>query len=220
VTIAVGRCGRVPRSYRGKDIFWWLHALGTRGPAFGLRLPTVADMPSPAGRFRCNPQLSGHGAPHDVDLRRMAAEGLRLAGRLEAAEGTRARFAADLADNLDFADHFFPRQFRDDLEAFVERSGEPFAEPSVDAFAYEPPPITELDLAAEGITSVIWTSGYRPAFGWIELPVLDDFGLPITTDGRTRVPGLSFIGTPWMVDQGSANLVGLVRDAEALAATW
>jgi putative flavoprotein involved in K+ transport len=220
VALAVGRCGRVPRSYRGRDIFWWLHALGTRGPAFGLRLPAVADMPSPAGRFRCNPQLSGHGQPHDIDLRRMAADGLRLAGRLEAANGTKARFAADLAQNLEFADRFFAQQFRDDLEAFVERSGEPFDEPATESFDYDPESITELDLAADGITSVIWTSGYRPAFGWIELPVLDDFGLPITTDGRTSVPGLSFIGTPWMVDQGSANLVGLVRDAEALAATW
>jgi hypothetical protein len=50
--------------------------------------------------------------------------------------------------------------------------------------------------------------------------VLDEFGLPVTEGGRTRVPGLSFIGTPWLVDMGSANLVGLVRDAEGLAAYW
>ena len=67
----------------------------------------------------------------------------------------------------------------------------------------------------------LWTSGYRPAFGWIELPVLDELGLPITEGGARRSRGLSFIGTPWMVDMGSANLVGLVRDAEALAvAAW
>ena len=64
--------------------------------------------------------------------------------------------------------------------------------------------------------TVIWTSGYRPAFDWIEAPVIDDLGLPIQADGATPVPGVHFIGTPWLVDMGSANLVGLERDATAL----
>ena len=62
---------------------------------------------------------------------------------------------------------------------------------------------------------MLWTSGYRPDLGWIEADVLDDLGLPRQSGGVTNVPGLSF--TPWLVDMGSANLVGLVRDAEALA---
>ncbi|HEY8438654.1 MAG TPA: hypothetical protein VIK65_08600, partial [Candidatus Limnocylindrales bacterium] len=70
--------------------------------------------------------------------------------------------------------------------------------------------------AAEGISTVLWTSGYRPDFGWIELPVFDELGLPITDRGMTAVRGLSFIGTPWLVDMGSANLVAVARDAEAL----
>ena len=223
VTMAVGRCGSVPRRYRGKDIFWWFRELAIRGPAFGVGLLTVNDLPSPAGRFRCNPQLSGHGEPHDIDLRRMAAEGLRLTGRLEGAEGTVARFAPDLSEKLAFAQGFFGQMVRADLETYVERAGLSLPEPDEEPFDFDPPPIDALDaldVRAEGISTVIWTSGYRPAFGWIEPPVIDELGLPITTDGRTSVPGLSFIGTPWMVDQGSANLVGLVRDAEALAATW
>ena len=63
---------------------------------------------------------------------------------------------------------------------------------------------------------MIWTSGYRPAFEWIEPPVLDELGLPVTDEGLTALPGLAFIGTPWLVDMGSANLIGLVRDAEDL----
>jgi putative flavoprotein involved in K+ transport len=86
VTIAVGRCGRVPRRYRGRDIFWWLRQLGTRGAAVGTPLPTVANLPGPAARFACNPQLSGHGGGHDTNLRKMAAEmGVRLVGRFVAA---------------------------------------------------------------------------------------------------------------------------------------
>ena len=74
----------------------------------------------------------------------------------------------------------------------------------------------ELDLAAEGISTVLWTSGYRPAFGWIEVPVLDDFGLPRQKNGATDVPGLAFVGTPWLVDMGSANLIAVARDAGAV----
>src|SRR4051812_12240028 len=74
VTLAVGHCGRVPRRYRGKDMFWWLRQLGTRGREIGTPLPSAAQLPSPAGRFACNPHLSGHGGGHEVNLRQMARE--------------------------------------------------------------------------------------------------------------------------------------------------
>jgi putative flavoprotein involved in K+ transport len=222
VWMAVGRCGRVPRRYRDRDIFWWLRQLGTRGRALGTSLPTAETLASPRARFACNPHLSGHDGGHDTNLRQMAAAGLRLLGRFEAADGTRARFADDLPDVLRFADTFFDERFRSRCDTFVERAGEDLPEDEPAQFAFEPPVVRELDLAAERISTVIWTSGYRPAFDWIRLerPVIDELGLPITRGVATDVPGLSFIGTPWLVDMGSANLVGVARDAEALAATW
>jgi putative flavoprotein involved in K+ transport len=150
----------------------------------------------------------------------MAAGGIRLVGRLDGANGSIAHFAPDLADNLRFADTFFRERFQPLLERFIEASGEAHPPEEPDAFDFDPPPASELDLGAEGVSTVLWTSGYRPAFGWIDLPVLDEYGLPRQVAGETDVPGLSFIGTPWLVDMGSANLVGLVRDAEALAARW
>jgi len=220
VTLAVGRCGRFPRTYRGKDIFWWLRSLATRGPNVGTPLPAPADLANPRLRLACNPQLSGHGKRHDTNLRAMAMAGLRLAGRLESIDGTEARFAADLADTLAYADRFFDERFRRTFDAFAQRSGESLPEDEPVQVDFDPPPLTELDLARERISSVIWTSGFRPVTDWIDLPVFDDFGLPITRDGHTDVPGLSFIGTPWLVDMGSANLVGLVRDAEALVTSF
>lgn len=216
VGMAVGRCGRAPRRYRDRDVFWWLRQLGTLGRELGLGLPTAAQLPSPAARFACNPQLSGHGGGHDTNLRAMARDGLRLFGRLDAADGTRLRFADDLADSLRFADGFFDARFKPVCDAFVERAGLDLPPDEVAQVDYEPPAVTELDLVAEGIATVLWTSGYRPALGWIRLPVLDEFGLPVTDGGRTSIPGLSFIGTPWLVDMGSANLVGVERDAQAL----
>ena len=218
VTMAAGRCGRVPRVYRGKDMFWWLRELGTRGREVGCPLPTAADLPGPRARFACNPQLSGHGERHDVNLRQMAANGMRLAGRLEGFEGTQARFADDLEATLQFADSFFPERFQGRCDEYAARMGLDLPRDELTHFDHRPAPITELDLAADGIGTVIWTSGYRPGFDWVKLPVLDEFGLPVQSGGLTDVPGLSFIGTPWLVDMGSANLVGLERDAEALAA--
>ncbi len=217
VTLAVGHCGRVPRRYRGKDIFWWLRQLGTRGREVGTPLPLAADLPSPAARFACNPQLSGHGGGHDTNLRRMAASGIRLAGRLDSLQGTEARFRSDLNENLVFADRFFDERFRGPCDTFAERAGESLPIDEPDQFEFDVPEVERLDLASERISTVLWTSGYRPALGWIELPIFDDFGLPRQAAGLSEVPGLAFIGTPWLLDMGSANLVGLVRDAEALA---
>jgi putative flavoprotein involved in K+ transport len=216
VTMAVGHCGRVPRRYLDRDIFWWLRQLGTRGPSVGVGLPSAAGLPDPRLRFACNPQASGHGEPHDTNLRAMARDGLRLVGRLEMAEGTRLRFAADLAANLQFADAFFGDRLRTVCDTFAERIGLDLPPDEPAQVAYESPEVVELDLAAEGIATVLWTSGYRPEFGWIHADVLDEWGLPRQDHGLTDVPGLAFIGTPWMVDMGSANLVAVERDATTL----
>src|SRR5438552_3331803 len=91
VTLSVGRCGRAPRRYRDRDLFWWLRQLATRGADVGTPLPSADKLADPKARFSCNPHLSGHGGGHDTNLRRMSAEGIRLVGRFEAGDGTRAR---------------------------------------------------------------------------------------------------------------------------------
>jgi putative flavoprotein involved in K+ transport len=219
VLLSVGRCWSAPRVYRGHDIFWWFRTIATDGLRFGLSLPAAKDLPSPAARFACNPHLSGHDGGHTVSLRQLAVErGIRLVGRLDAADGTKVRFRPDLAENLAYGDANFEVRVRSLCEAYATATGGEFPPYEPTSIAYDPPEVTELDLAAEGISTVLWSSGYRPAFGWIRPPVIDEFGLPIQTGGITAVDGLSFIGTPWLVDMGSANLIGLPRDAEALAA--
>ena len=150
----------------------------------------------------------------------MAANGVRLAGRFLAADGSTARFAPDLAESLAFADGMFADRLQARFERFIELTGDRYPADVPDAFDHQPPELTELDLRAEGVSTVLWTSGYRPAFDWIEVPVLDEFGLPRGVGGQSTVDGLTFIGLQWLVDMGSANLVGLVRDAEGLAERW
>ncbi len=221
VLVSVGHCWRVPRRYRGYDIFWWLRTLAVDGPKVGVSLPTAAGLASPAARFACNPQVSGHGGGHSVDLRRMAAEdGVRLVGRFETVDGTVARFRSDLAANLRYGDTSFDERVRPLCEAYIAGTGGDYPPDEPESHPFEPPEVTAVDLAAEGVSTVLWSSGYRPALDWIGLPVLDELGLPIQDDGATAVDGLTFIGTPWLVDMGSANLVGLIRDAESLTARW
>jgi putative flavoprotein involved in K+ transport len=218
VFVSVGRCGRIPRRYRGRDAFHWLWNVREDGPAYGIGLPTLEQLPDPRLRFACNPHLSGHDGGHDTNLREFAARGITLVGRLDGADGERVRFAADLNANLEFADRFFDERLRPLFEAYIERSGaEAGPDDGVPPFRFEVPEVTELDLAAEGISTVIWTSGYRFDHSWIELPILDADGIPRQTDGLTEVPGLAFIGLPWMRDMGSATLLGIGRDATILA---
>ena len=112
VFLSVGHCGRVPRRYRGSDIFHWLWSLRSRGGEFGTPLPAVDQLPDPRLRFACNPHLSGHGGGHDTNLRRFAAEGMTLVGRFDDADGERIQVAPGLAADLAFADGFFDLQLR------------------------------------------------------------------------------------------------------------
>ena len=220
VHLAVGQCGRVPRRYRGRDCFWWLRQVATRGNEVGSTLPTVGQLPDPRMKFAGNPHLSGHGGGHDTNLRQMAADGIRLVGRLTGADGERATFAPDLAANLQFADAFFDARFRPIIDTFIERTG--IDAPSDDRAwpAFEPPEVAELDLARAGISTVLWTTGYTADYSWLRLPILDAAGLPRHDRGVSEVPGLTFIGLLWQHTIASANLLGMDLDAAYLASRW
>lgn len=215
VTLSAGRCGRVPRRYRGRDFFEWIVELDDRG-----LLPTPATLPNPRMRFACNPHVSGHDGGHDTNLRQFGRDGVRLVGRLTAADGELLTFAPDLTDNLAFADSFFDERLRDDIEKVIEEAGVDVPPDDREAVEFEPPLVTDLDLASAGINSVVWTSGFRLQLDWIELPIFDEFGAPRQQRGVTDVPGLTFIGFPWQHSQRSATVFGVARDAAYLAGRW
>ena len=219
VFLSGGAAGRLPRRYRGRDVFFWLAELGRNGERLGTPLLNTTTLPDPRRRLAANPQLSGHNGGHDVDLRQMAQEGVTLLGRLAAIDGEHATFATDLHANLAFAEGFFEERFRQLFDAYVEAAGLdcPPAEPTFHA-DFDPPIIESLDLARAGIGTVLWTSGYRQSLGWIEPTITDDMGFARQVRGISELSGLSFIGSLWQHDQTSATLVGVARDAEVLAA--
>ena len=127
----------------------------------------------------------------------------------------RIQFADDLAASVDFGDARLADMLKF-IEAYCAAGG-------TTAPTFEmPPPLrlktrTELDVAKDGIGAVIWTSGYRPDYGWVKFPVFDEMGLPVQTDGRTAVPGLYFMGVHWMRKGKSSILHGVGEDAEVVA---
>lgn len=214
VHLAVSRCPSAPRRYRGRDVIWWLLESLLHGAAVGVPPPTVDDLPSPAERFACIPHLSGAGGGHDINLRHLARRGVALYGRLESAAGTAVRFSDDLADRLVFADSKFDELFRPRFDAYIEAAGigaPPDDRPPGDGFV--PAASILLDLDAAGIGTVIWATGYRLDFGWVDLPVFDRWGYPRHTRGVTTQPGLYAIGLPWLYSDSSAGLAGVGDDA-------
>lgn len=218
VVLAVGSAGRMRRRFRGRDIFCWLWELAERGPTYGTPLPTLHDLPDPRRRLAANPHLSGHDGGHEVDLRALGRDGVRLVGRLDGADGERVTVAGDLAANLDAADRFFMERFGDLIERYVDAAGIACAPPEPrEPMRFQPPDVRELDLADEGIGTVLFSAGFRPDYGWIDHAITDELGFIRQDRGVTEVPGLYTLGMLWQLDLGSAALFGMPRDARHLA---
>jgi putative flavoprotein involved in K+ transport len=214
VHLAVGMCPGIPRRYRGQDSIWWLLQSFLHGAEVGVHFPTVDDLPSPAARFQCNPHVSGRDGGHDIHLRRLAREGAHLYGRLEDIDGTRVRFSEDLAERLRFAETKFDEKFRLLFDAYIRAAG-------IDAPAddrpppddFMPPTRTNLALEQAGIRSVVWATGFRLDFSWVDVPVLDEWGYPKHTRGVTTCPGLYAVGLPWLLSEPSSVFAGVGADA-------
>jgi putative flavoprotein involved in K+ transport len=218
VYLSVGSAGRFPRRYRGRDCFVWLALAAQRGAELGVPLPAVDTLPDPRRRLAANPHVSGHGGGHDTNLRQYGRDGVRLLGRLTAVDGERLRLAPDLPANIAAADRLFDERFKPLFDRLIEAAGidAPPAEPPA-VVDYEPPIVEELDLAAAGIATILWTTGYRQDLGWIEPPITDEMGFARQVRGVTEIPGLYVIGSLWQHDQASATLMGMPRDARVLA---
>jgi putative flavoprotein involved in K+ transport len=215
VYLCVGRAGRRPRRYRGKDFMFWVVTMG--------RVEQTADqLPSPSARFAANPQLSGKDGGHTLNLHQFARNGVTLLGRLMGVEGHRIALAPDLQENLATADQV-SEDFKHGVDEFVRRTGmnvpEPESDPvdalRSDAGRHAP---AALDLKAAGITTVIWATGYGFDYRWVHLPVCDDYGFSVQQRGVTRCPGLYFLGMNFLYNRKSGILLGVGEDAAHIAA--
>jgi putative flavoprotein involved in K+ transport len=144
-----------------------------------------------------------------------------LVGHLQAARGGVIEIAPGLAENLRAGDLIFTT-FLTFADGFVKLRGldlpdEPEARTTLPDPLCVTEPLQRLDLDTEGIGAVIWATGYGLDFGWIELAVKDANGDPVHRNGITDVPGLYFLGLPWLSRMNSSFLSGVGDDAAVLA---
>ncbi|MEO8240744.1 MAG: NAD(P)/FAD-dependent oxidoreductase [bacterium] len=210
VFLSVGPHDRPPRAYRGQDFCWWLGALGqwdakTREP--GMEHVTIA--------------VSGAYGGHTVDFRDLAAAGITLLGRTGAYADGVLQVAADLARNIHNGDTNYLNTLKTaDAYATANHLDLP-PEPDAHLIGPDPDcvtnPLSQLNLAAEGITSIIWATGFTLDFGWLQVPAFDAKGRPDHDRGISTVPGLYFLGLPWLSRRASPFIWGAWSDAEYLA---
>jgi putative flavoprotein involved in K+ transport len=215
VVLAVGRHTRVPRRYRGMDIFWWLETTG--------RLARTIDrVPDPvAARREPSLQLVGRSRPDEVasevDLAALQRVGVRLTGRLESLDGRIAQFGDQLAAVTTDADRSMHRLL-DSIDRYVDRVGltrEVLAPVRPRAVTVGDAP-ARLDLDAERIRTVVLATGFRPDNHWIELPITEADGTFRQTRGVTDAPGVYVIGQRFQHHRDSGFIAGVRHDAQAI----
>jgi putative flavoprotein involved in K+ transport len=211
VHLCVGSAPRVARFYRGRDVVDWLQDMGH------YDLPVTSHPLHEGVRGKANHYVTGRDGGRDIDLRKFALEGMKLHGHMATVSGEQIGFSADLKRNLDEADRV-SESIKDGIDTYIAERG---IEAPTEA-RYTPvwqPPETDppIDLAAEGITSIIWCVGYTPDFSWVHLPVFTGRGAPSHHRGITAIPGLYFLGLPWLHTWGSGRFASVARDAAHLA---
>lgn len=209
VRIAVGEHVRVPRTYRGRDIYWWMDAAGVLDEG----LDDIDDIVR--ARHLPSPQLVGSGEHQVFDLNAMTRQGIHLHGRLMGISDGNAQFSGSLKNVCALADLKMNRL----LNTIDE-----WAEGSADASAYELPerfeptmvedsPELVLNLENNDIRTILWATGYKPDYAWLDVPILDRKGMIIHDGGVAKSEGMYVLGMPFLRTRRSSFIHGAERDA-------
>jgi putative flavoprotein involved in K+ transport len=215
VTLAVGEHVRVPRLYRGRDIKWWMDASG----GLDQRYDEVDDIVR--ARHVPSLQLAGYADRRSIDLNSLTAIGVRLVGRIAGITDGKLQFSGSLRNVCSLADLKMIRLL-DTIDAWATEKGldgevapSHRFEPTV---VEESPPLL-LDLSRGRIKTIIWATGFRPDYSWLDIPVLDHKG-QIRHDGGViaEAPGLYVMGLPFLRRRKSSLIDGVGDDARDLSA--
>ena len=210
VFLSVGAHDRPPRAYRGRDFCWWLGVLGEWDAAIAK-----------PGREHVTIAVSGARGGHTVDFRALGHQGITLVGLTESFADGRVRFRDDLAENIANGDANYLAML-DAADDYIRRNGldlpeEPEARRRLPDPECVRQPLRELDLAAAGITSIIWATGYRVDFSWLQVDSFEPGGKPRHHRGVGHEPGIYFLGLPWLSRRGSSFIWGVWHDAKFVA---
>jgi putative flavoprotein involved in K+ transport len=215
VILSVGEHIRAPRIYRGKDLEWWMDAAGV----LDERYDEVNDI----ARARRVPSLQLAGTPDrsTLDLNALTEIGVKLVGRLVAiTEDGKAQFAGSLRNMCALSDLKIGRLL-DLIDKWARENGfDDTVEPPhrLPPAHVEPAPPLGMNLAAGGIKTIIWATGYRPDYSWLEVPVLDRKGMVRHDGGVVSSPGMYLMGSQFLRRRKSALIDGAGDDARDLSA--
>jgi putative flavoprotein involved in K+ transport len=214
VTLSAGEHVRLPRTYRGRDIFWWLEATGL----LAERYDEIDDLTR--ARHLPSPQLTGTREAAMTDLGSLMARGVRIVGRLGRVVDGVAQFSGSLPNTCALADLKMNR-FLKRADEWATAAGLDDDLPPPHRFAptrVDPRTPLELDLASGEITTVLWATGFRPDLSWLDIPVQDRTG-HIRHDGGvvTSAPGLYVLGMPVLRTRASTYIHGAATDSQDLA---
>jgi len=212
VTLSVGEHVRLPRTYRGRDVLWWMDKSGV----WNQRYDEIDDLTR--ARNLPSPQLVGTPAPTTLDLNVLSAAGVELVGRLSAVRDGRALFSGGLRNQFALADLKMDRLLDafDDWARTTARDAD-VAPPE----RFEPTRVPalsrlSLDLTSGEIRTIIWATGFRPDYSWLDVPVLDRKGHLRHEGGVVEAPGLYAIGLPVLRRRKSTFIYGAEDDAREL----
>jgi putative flavoprotein involved in K+ transport len=212
VVLAVGRHSRLPRRYRGMDIWWWLDEIGS----FATTLDQVSD-PARA-RAEGALQLVGRDDHRDVDLPALQRLGVRLAGRLTAIDGTHLSLADDVTTTTRAAGERLRRILAQIDDHIVTRGlGAEVLAPDAPAPLLPTEPLPRLDVHRDHLAAVVWATGYRRSYPWLHVRVLDHQGEIAHRRGVTPVDGLYVLGQRFQHRRDSNFIDGVRHDAAYLA---
>lgn len=211
VLLAVGRHTRIPRRYRGMDIYWWLQRTGR----LDRRIDEVPDRA--AARRESSLQLIGRDPARSVDLPALRDRGVELLGRWVGAHGPRVRFAADLTVSCQTAEARL-RRLLAAIDEHIDAVGlEREVLPPDPPTAFAPTPArTSVDLRAEGVTTVVLATGHRTYLPWLHVPVFDSTGRIREHLGVTPAAGLYTVGQRFQTRRSSGFIAGAQHDVAAV----
>jgi len=214
VTLAVGRHQRLPRTYRGRDILWWLDTMGV----FDATEEDVFNVQT--SRSQTSLQLVGRSDIPSLDIVFLKRHGVRVLGRLVDAQYEQATFDDDLVATAAASDVKLA-QLLLRIDAFISSTGLSAAGPA-EPFAPTWPsalntPRATIDLRNDGINTVVWATGFKRRYPWLKIPVLDERGDIRHHAGITPEPGLFVLGMHFQRRRKSAFIDGVGDDAAFLA---
>jgi putative flavoprotein involved in K+ transport len=212
VTLSVGEHVRMPRTYRGRDVLWWMDATGV----WDERHDQVDDLDR--ARRLPSPQLVGTAARTTLDLNALSELGVELVGRLSMVRDGRALFSGGLRNVFSLADLKLERLL-DAFDAWAERSGRAAEVGTPERAAPTRVPASprwQLELGSGEISTILWATGGRPDYSWLDVDVLDAKGRLRHDGGAVESPGLYALGLPVLRRRRSTFIHGIDDDASAV----